>query len=117
MDLFNTDSFRVTQEGLDAVWLKQRVISNNLANADTPGFKASFVSFSGILEESAGANARKELHVRPVVTTDESTNMLDDESNVDVDQQNLEFARAQLQYDTLLSKMNSEFNMLRLAMK
>lgn len=121
MQLFNTTSFRVIQEGLDGLWLKQQVISQNIANADTPGYKAKYVNFSSILKEKENASksgkSENELHVGVTVTQDNSTNQLIEGSNVDEDQQNLELAKAQLQYDTLLSKMTAEFSMLRIAMK
>ncbi|HOR13388.1 MAG TPA: flagellar basal body protein, partial [Clostridia bacterium] len=35
----------VLKSGLDAAWLRNEVIMNNIANAETPGFKASKVEF------------------------------------------------------------------------
>lgn len=122
MRLFDTTSFRLTQEGLDALWLKQQVIAHNVSNADTPGYKAKYVNFAGVLRESTenlreGQAAKRRLHIEATVVTDASTNQLQDESNVDVDQQNTEFKRAQLQYQTLMEKMNSELTLIRTAIK
>lgn len=41
--MFNNVS--LLKKGLDASWLKNEVISNNVANVDTPGFKSSSVEF------------------------------------------------------------------------
>ena len=35
MALFNNTSFRLLEQGLDGVWLKQKIISQNIANAET----------------------------------------------------------------------------------
>lgn len=59
--LFDNYSTVASQASLDSLWLKTQVIANNLANSDTPGFKASSVSFEQVLGEksrkqSAGGN-------------------------------------------------------------
>jgi flagellar basal-body rod protein FlgB len=40
MGLFDGSSFKLVEQGLDASWYKQKVISNNIANVDTYNFKA-----------------------------------------------------------------------------
>ena len=39
-------------KSLDAVWLRQRVISNNIANSETPGYKSKTVEFESLLRRS-----------------------------------------------------------------
>lgn len=34
--VLNNKHFKMVQASVDALWLKQRVISNNIANIDTP---------------------------------------------------------------------------------
>ncbi|MGD9560233.1 MAG: flagellar basal body rod protein FlgB [Oscillospiraceae bacterium] len=50
--LFDNHSTQAAQASLDALWLKTQVISNNMANVDTPGFKAKQVSFAEVLDEA-----------------------------------------------------------------
>ena len=38
MALFDTNAFRVTEQGLSVLWQKQQIISQNIANADTPDY-------------------------------------------------------------------------------
>ncbi|NMA80300.1 MAG: flagellar basal body rod protein FlgB [Clostridiales bacterium] len=121
MALYNTTSFRITDQALDALWLRQKTISQNLANSDTPGYKAKHVKFSGVLVDKMNASktksGKKELHLKTDIIVDETTNQRFDENNVDVEQQQLELARAQIQYDTLIEKMTGQFSALRTAMK
>lgn len=51
--LFDTYQTQAAEAGLDALWLRSKVISNNLANAETPGFKASSVGFDQVLQNAA----------------------------------------------------------------
>ena len=39
------NTIAMAQKSLDCLWKKQEVLSNNLANIDTPGFKRQQVSF------------------------------------------------------------------------
>ncbi len=43
--LYNNIEFKAMQSSLDALWMKQRVISDNIANYETPGYKAKTVIF------------------------------------------------------------------------
>ena len=49
-DLFN--SVDLLKKGMDAGWLRNEVISNNIANEDTVGFKASEVEFENLFAQS-----------------------------------------------------------------
>lgn len=53
--LFDNYSTLTAQASLDSLWLKTQVIANNLANSDTPNFKASSVSFEQVLGEKSRA--------------------------------------------------------------
>ncbi|HKM32486.1 MAG TPA: flagellar basal body rod protein FlgB [Oscillospiraceae bacterium] len=121
MALFNTQSFNITKQGLDALWLKQQVISQNIANQNTPDYKQKHVEFSGVLREKLDANGdrigKKRLEIQTTVIEEDFTNGQPDGNNVDADQQQLELARAQLQYEALINKINGEFSNLRTAMR
>jgi flagellar basal-body rod protein FlgB len=45
VQLFSGDTYRATRMGLDACALRHQVISNNIANADTPQYRDRVVSF------------------------------------------------------------------------
>ncbi len=57
--LFDNYATRAGEASLDALWMKTKVITNNLANVDTPGFKASSVNFEEVLrQKTSNAGAR-----------------------------------------------------------
>ncbi len=121
------------QKGLDASWLRNEVISNNIANVDTPGFKSSKVEFENALAsavEAAGGTelkttrtrhirtgAEKAVNLEPVVTKDYHTAYRADGNNVDVEAEMAALAQNSLHYYTLVSKINSEFRKLNLAIR
>ena len=51
MGLFDGTVQKLSEQTLDAAWYKQQVISNNIANSSTPGYKAKSVEFGIILQE------------------------------------------------------------------
>ena len=110
MAMFNDSSFISLQNGLDAMWLKQQVASHNLANVETPGFKAKKVEFKKVLEnaktgESGGFEA--------VVETDEETAARPDGNNVQVESEELELWKAYTQYSALPTRMSGKLSTLR----
>ena len=53
--LFDSFSSQAAHASLDSLWTKVQVISNNIANESTPGYKAQSVSFSQVLDDVQGA--------------------------------------------------------------
>ena len=122
-------SVNTLQQGLNASWLRNEVISNNIANVDTPGFKASHVRFEEIMAEATGSGAGSlsmavtdERHlggaagtlanIEPQVLKDESTSVRLDGNNVNIDNEMVELAKNSINYFTTVSKINSEFRKL-----
>lgn len=54
--MFSSGSLEHLKRGLDAYALRQRVIAENIAQAETPGFKSRSVEFEALLRR-AGGNA------------------------------------------------------------
>ncbi len=54
------DAFKgidLLQKGLDAAWTRNSVITNNIANVDTPGFKSSSVEFEAAMKRAMEAES------------------------------------------------------------
>ncbi len=131
MNLLNGASFRRMEGAVQAAEMRQRVISNNLANAETPHFKRSEVVFEDLLEQSMGAGSAKRLsgsltnerHIPigrgtatvplPQLITDETTAMNNNESNVDIDREMSLLAKNQLSYNLYVQQINHDFRMIR----
>ena len=52
MALFDTTSFRIAEQGLDLLVKQQQIIAQNIANVDTPDYKAKYLYFAGVLKET-----------------------------------------------------------------
>ncbi|MGI5918308.1 MAG: flagellar basal body rod protein FlgB [Christensenellales bacterium] len=117
----------VLKAGLDASWLKNQVIANNIANVDTPNFKSSSVSFEAAFKRALQgddftAKKTREKHIdfegtdmRPTVTTDYSTTYRMDGNNVNIDAESAKLAKNQIFYNTLAQQISSELRKLNMA--
>lgn len=117
----------VLQKGLDASWLKNKVISNNIANVDTPGFKASTVSFESVFKAALGtdgisAKKTRAKHIdfsgqnmQAMATRDTGTVYRMDGNNVNIDAENAALAKNTIYYNALVQQLSSEFRRLNMA--
>ena len=107
------------QKALDAAWLRNEVISNNIANVDTPGYKRKAVKFEEFLSSEMktgriGKGRKRFQSPQITVSRDYSTlSYRSDGNNVDIENEMAELATNSLRYNTLIQKMNGDFQNLR----
>ena len=121
MNLMFGNSISMTSKSLDFLWAKQLTIAHNLSNVDTPGYKSKYVTFEDEYQNRlklarATGNASRTRSIIEnsfyTINETESSARLDD-NNVNADSEEVEMARAQLQYQYVLNAMNSDFSRLR----
>ncbi|MBD5080955.1 MAG: flagellar basal body rod protein FlgB [Ruminococcaceae bacterium] len=121
MTLFDTTGFRVLQEGINICAKNRDVIANNIINQDTPGYKCKYLQFGAVLRDKMnvkeGEKYTKELHFADYTITDRGTEDQPDENNVDFDTQQNLFVQNSVLYDALVNQLNSEFTLMRSAMR
>lgn len=129
MNLNNNASFNLLERSLDAVALNQRVIANNIANADTPHFKRSKVNFEQLLQKEMNSQYIQGFRTNakhlpfahgislgtPTVETDERTAMNNNQNNVDIDAEMAFLAKNQMTYDFLVQRINGKLKNVRTA--
>ena len=116
----------VLDKAADASWVRNDVLANNIANADTPNYKRKDVQFETYLSNAvAGTDSLDETVANIDLSTLESTtykeqaglSYREDVNNVDISTENVELAKNQLKYYTLMNSVNQEFGRLKSAMK
>lgn len=131
MSLVDTNAFdyiNVLDKAADASWLRNDAISNNIANADTPGYKRQDVNFETQLAKAL-RNSRytsmdskvgnvKMNRLNPITYTDYSGySYRIDGNNVDPDTEGVYLAKNQVVYQGLTQSINQEFKNLQSVMK
>lgn len=122
--MFNSVSNAMVEKSADAAWQRMQVITHNIANEDTPGYKAKRLEFESLLRKEIGARTNvtalnshgtiAEINgVRPRVYQDTGTVGRADGNNVDIDSENMEFAKVQIQYDAIIKKISGHYSTLK----
>ncbi len=100
---------------LDAAALRHRTIARNLANAETPGYRAEGVRFSKELEEALKSGDPDRLRGAKPETFERDTRVKLDGSSVDMEVEQGEMSRNALAYQTLLAVATMKQSEMRLA--
>jgi flagellar basal-body rod protein FlgB len=118
------------EKALDAAWMRNETIANNIANVNTPGFKKSYVRFEELLTDAVDkfqiSGIKKDekflpigkdtkFTVSPQIVREEFTSMRRDENNVDIDVEMAELAKNTIKYNALIAQMSKEFSKIKLA--
>lgn len=105
---------------------RHEVISNNIANNDTPNYKRQDVNFESVLNGAIHNSSTLDEAVRnidlntltPNVYTDGgSLSYRLDGNNVDIETENAYLAENQLRYYTLIDSISQEFTRLQTVLK
>ena len=120
--LFDTKTTLTAEASLDSLWMKTQVIANNLANVDTPGFKASNVTLEQSLRNAEVEVPNKEGHAvsgggrrdggsgwQARVTTDDATSVRVDGNNVQLEKEQAELWKTYAQYSYLLDRVGGHY--------
>ncbi len=115
------NSMRMLEKSMDYLWAKQAAHLDNIANAETPGYKVKTVSFEKSFENrlrAAEYGGHTRAKTRKVIEQsrwevdedDEVTRM--DENGVNVLEQSLEAVRTAYQMQYTLQAINNDFSTL-----
>jgi flagellar basal-body rod protein FlgB len=114
--------FDTTQLGLEqaisGAALRQRAIANNIANANTAGYKRVDVDFHAALDQALSAPDPKAQLKKLTfdTTTDTSTSTRADGNNVDIDAEMANLSQNSLEYQSLVQVARARMQMLQIAM-
>ena len=126
MDGLTSNSMRMMERSMEFLWTKQAALLDNIANAETPNYKAKLVTFEESFQESLeaayqGRNKQTKKAMREAIEgaswsvreTGEVTRR--DENGVNITEQMTEIIRNSYQMQYLYQSLNSDMNALRTA--
>lgn len=112
----------VLGKAADASWTRNELISNNIANVDTPNYKRKDVEFQTFLSGELDRNTSLRNSVADVdldslnvsvYTDNASLSYRLDGNNVDIDTESASLSENQIRYYTLLDSMTQEFSRIK----
>lgn len=121
----------VLEKGIYASSLRHKVLSNNIANVNTPKFKRSDVSFEGYLQSSLADNGKKlplartnEKHLNASggftalsVNAQSAYSIRTDGNNVDIDSEMAEMAKNTIYYDAVTQQLSRYYSGIKNAIR
>ncbi len=113
---------------LDGLSARQNIISNNIANIDTPGFKGGEVNFETHLRRYLNDNTTKmttthHLHYTSsydinnkngiIISKSNNTSIRNDGNNVDIDKEMAQMAETNILYNALVQRISGKLGTIR----
>ncbi len=129
--MFSSNAFdyiNVLDKAADASWKRHELISNNIANQSTPGYKRQDIDFEGQLQRALRNSRYKSvdekvsnlklsrLEGRQYTDYGDYSYRLD-ENNVDPEMEQVYLAANQMKYEGLMNSLTTEFTNLKSVMK
>ena len=129
--MISTDAFsyiNVLDKAADASWKRETLLANNIANADTPGYKRQDIDFQSVLKNELSnykymnldqkmESVRLDKLNASVYTDHAHYSYRLDGNNVDIDTEQVELASEQIKYQALTQSITAEFQRLQSVMK
>lgn len=109
------DSSELLLRLMSASTLRARVLSDNIANQNVPGYRRQFVRFEELLSAQLQRGARSLDGVQPRVETDVLTPSSPDGNNVSLELENNQLRENWLLYQTYAAILQSKHDMVRSA--
>lgn len=134
--LINSPTMDYLTRGLKAAQMRQEVISNNIANVNTPHFKRSDVLFESLLareldidQEAKEARDKRlkmsrtqdkhlgwpagKIRAAATLELDNTSTMRVDDNNVDIDREMANLAKNQIYYNALAKEMGGHLQRIK----
>ena len=114
----------VLQRIIQSASIRQKVLSSNIANADTPGYKAKDVTFGNILEnkikllttDSGHVNGQNKKGISAKITVNNDPSW-GDRNNVLLNSEMAKMTENSLTHDAAVKLLNSKIKMFKSAIK
>ncbi len=130
--ILSSEIYQVLEKSLNASALQQQMISNNIANVDTPGYKRSEVVFKSKLDEIISGKDKtylplmithtnhipivRELNLetlQPEIVANTETSLRNDGNNVDIDNEMAQLAENTAYYSSLAQLTSGKLGLLQ----
>jgi flagellar basal-body rod protein FlgB len=116
------------ERGLDMAALRHKLISSNIANEETPGYRAKDINFqqelAGMLGSTLEMSTTSAMHVGSAsdrralpAVTEETAGAALDGNTVSLEKEMVKMAENSINYDTTLMMLTKKFQGLRSAIK
>lgn len=117
----NYNYIDILDKAADASYARNELLTNNIANIDTPNYKRKDIQFDAMLQSALAGGGSLDERVEDInehiedfsatsYTDNSSLSYRLDGNNVDIDTESAYLAENQIRYNALVEQMSQEFN-------
>jgi flagellar basal-body rod protein FlgB len=99
-------------QAMQGLWAQQQAVADNVANADTPGYRAKDVNFESSLAQAVAAGNPDQMQVTTTLSSAPADQV---GNNVNLSSELVGEEKASMQFQTMISAMNAKFQLLSTA--
>lgn len=122
--MFTGSNYNLIKGALDASSMRQEMISSNISNVNTPGYKAKRVDFEDTLKRVMDGSAMKSTHanhfgvsdatgVTPQIKAQTGNRVSENGNNVAIDSEMAELSANAIYYQALSTQLSSHYSNIR----
>ncbi len=115
MPLFDNTQLAL-ERAISGAALRQEVLANNLANAETPGFRRSDVDFHSALAQAMKTGDARAIEATTFAPQTAQQTLRADGNGVDIDVESATMAKNGLEYEALISIAKARVQIIESAM-
>ena len=115
MSLFDNTQLAI-ERAISGSGMRQEILANNLANAETPGFKRSDVDFHSTLAEALKTGNATSIENTTGPPQQDQQTLRADGNGVDIDVESAIMAKNGLEYEALVNVARARIEILQSAM-
>ncbi len=125
-------NIKALEKSLNASWLRNETISNNIANVNTPGYKRESVEFESILKDRLqNIGIEGEMthenhmpignvgidHIEPSISKNMNSKYRRDGNNVNIDVEMANLAKNTIRYNMMTQRISGKLSKLKSIIK
>ena len=104
------------ERAISGASMRQEVLANNLANAETPGFRRMDLDFHGALAQAMKSSDAATIEATSFTPQQDGLTMRADGNGVDIDTESAAMAKNGLEYEALVSVAKARIQIVQSAM-
>src|SRR3954469_15204332 len=104
------------ERAISGASMRQEVLANNLANAETPGFQRSDVDFHSTLAQALKSDSPSRIESTTFSAQQDAQTLRADGNGVDIDVESANMAKNGLEYEALVSVAKARIGIIQSAM-
>ena len=112
MSIMNTAQLTLIEKFLDVATARQSLLVSNIANVDTPGYKARGLDFEGEMRAALSGVEAGRAPQAPRIGLEDGLVARPDGNNVSMDRESLNLAEAQLKFKTGVAVLRQQYQIV-----